>query len=97
MPRVVLAPLARLDLERLRQFLATKNPAASRRAANAIVDAIKGLAAAPDAYRPVLNMPHHREIVIKFGASGYIARYFYEGEGNIVVLRVKHELEGELP
>jgi plasmid stabilization system protein ParE len=97
MPRVIFAAAAQHDLERLRQFLHAKSPQASKRAAKAIKEAVKALTSQPEGYRPVLNMPYHREIVIKFGASGYVARYFYRPGGEILVLRVKHQLEDELP
>jgi plasmid stabilization system protein ParE len=97
MPRVIITATAQQDLERLRQFLHTKNPNASKRAAKAIKDSIKELTLQPEAYRPVLNMPFHREILIKFGARGFVARYFYKPGGDILVLRLKHQLEDELP
>jgi plasmid stabilization system protein ParE len=97
MPRVILTSAAQRDLERLRQFLHAKNPHASKRAAKAIKEANKELALQPEGYRPVPNMPYHREIVIKFGASGYIARYFYKPGGDVLVLRLKHQLEDDLP
>jgi plasmid stabilization system protein ParE len=97
MPRVVLAPAAGRDLQRIRRFLAVKNPAASKRAAAAIKEGIKQVATTPEGYRPVEDMPFHREIVIKFGASGYVARYFYQPGGDVLTLRVKHQLEDDLP
>lgn len=97
MPRVILTPPAHRDLERLRQFLRAKNPQASKRAAKAIKEATKDLALQPEGYRPIRNMPYHREIVIRFGASGYIARYFFKPGDDVFVLRVKHQLEDELP
>ena len=38
-------------------------------------------------------MPFHRELVIKFGARGYVARYRYERGGDVVVLLVRHQRE----
>ncbi len=74
-----------------------KNPQASRRAAQAIKDGIKNLALQPEGYRPIENMPYHRELIIEFGGSGYIARYYYQAGGDVLILRIKHQLEDALP
>ena len=42
-------------------------------------------------------MPYHRELVIDFGSRGYIARYYYQPGGDILILRIKHQLEDDLP
>lgn len=42
-------------------------------------------------------MPYHRELVIEFGNRGYIPRYYYQPGGDILILRIKHQLEDELP
>lgn len=97
MPRVIVTRAAQRDLERLRKFLQGKNPQASRRAAQAIKDGIKKIAAQPEGYRPVLDMPYHRELVIEFGSRGYIAHYYYQPGGDILILRIKHQLKDELP
>ena len=49
----------------------------------------------PEGYRPVDDLQHHRELVIDFGASGYVARYRYEKGGEIYIVRIKHQLEDE--
>lgn len=38
-------------------------------------------------------MPFHRELVIKFGARGYVVRYRCERGADVVVLRVPHQRE----
>jgi len=93
--RIVVTPGALRDLERLRQFLQTRNPPAARRAAMVIWQALQTLAVAPEANRPDPQLPQHRELVIKFGASGYIARYHYLPGGEVTVLCVKHQREGD--
>jgi plasmid stabilization system protein ParE len=96
MPRLVVTRAARRDLERLRQFLQKKNPDAARRAANAIKDAINGIVEKPEAHRPVPDRMFHREIIIEFGGSGYIARYYHRpGTEEVIVLRIKHQLEDD--
>lgn len=97
MTRLVIAPRALRDLERLRQFLQTRNPPSSRRAAAAIWRAVQTLTVAPEANRPDPELPQHRELVIKFGASGYVARYHYLPGGDVTVLCVKHQREGDYP
>ena len=96
MPRVIVTRAAQRDLERLRKFLYDKNPQASKRAAQAIKDGVKKIAIQPEGYRPVLNIPYHRELVIEFGRRGYIARYHYQPGGEVLILRIKHQLEDDL-
>jgi plasmid stabilization system protein ParE len=95
MPRIVTTYLASLDAERLRQFLQSKNPAAASRAAAAIREGIGQIAAYPEGYKPVPNMPYHREMHIKFGSGGYTVRYHYEPGGDITILRMRHQREND--
>ena len=93
MPRVIYAAGAIRDLKRLQEFLRTKNPVAAKRAAAAIVKAVQVLGAQPQIGRPVENMPDaYREWLIDFGASGYVARYRFDGE-HVTVLAVRHQKE----
>jgi len=66
---ILLSPDAVEDVERLRTFLDQKNPGAARRA----LVAIDRLREFPD-----LGMPAEdsdiRQIVVRFGSSGYIVR-----------------------
>ncbi|OZA12586.1 MAG: hypothetical protein B7X94_03655, partial [Hydrogenophilales bacterium 17-62-8] len=84
MPQVRFAPAALRDLERLREFLRSKNPAAAKRAALAITKAIKILGQHPQIGRPTGELDRefleehnpegnkHRELPIDFGDSGYV-------------------------
>jgi plasmid stabilization system protein ParE len=93
MPQVKLARPALQDLKRLRAFLATKNPNAARRAAKAIITAIQALGFQPLIGRPTDDMDStFRELPIKFGATGYVARYRYEGDV-VTVLAIRHQRE----
>lgn len=93
MPKVVYAPGALRDLQRLREFLRPKNPAASQRAAEAIIKAMKVLGHQPQIGRPVADMPEpYREWLIDFGDSGYVARYRFDGE-TVTILAVRHQKE----
>lgn len=93
MPRVVPTRLAVLDLERLRVFLREKNPGASKKASKVIKETFKKIGLTPEIYRPVQDMPYHREAVIDFGGSGYLARFYYKPSGDVLILRVWHQLE----
>ena len=93
MPRVVPSRLAVLDLERLRLFLRDKSPEASQHAAKIIKETFRKIGRNPEIYRPVIDMPFHREAVIGFGNSGYLTRFYYEPGGDVLILRVWHQLE----
>lgn len=93
MPQVIFAPAALRDLERLRAFLRPKNPAAARRAAVAITNAVQSLGEYPLIGRPVEEMdPEYRELLIDFGDSGYVALYRCQGD-RVTVLAVRHQKE----
>lgn len=59
MPRVIFAPAAIRDLERLRAFLRPKNPVAAKRAGEAIVQGVQALGAHPHMGRLVEELPEH--------------------------------------
>jgi plasmid stabilization system protein ParE len=71
---ILLSPDAVEDVERLRTFLDQTNPGAARRALALIWTAIERLQEFP-----ALGMQTEdadvRQIVIRFGTSGYIVRY----------------------
>ena len=92
MPQVRFAPAALRDLERLRDFLRAKNPAAAKRAGETIIKAVQVLRQQPMVGRPVEDLPpEYREWMIDFGASGYVALYRYAGEGDAVnLLALRH-------
>jgi plasmid stabilization system protein ParE len=93
MPRLIWAPQALLDVQRLYRFLETGNPDAAKRAAKAIREGVKVLAAQPGVGRPAEDMePEYREWPIDFGDSGYIALYHYDGK-TAVIVAVRHQKE----
>ena len=93
MPRLIWAPPALHDVQRLYRFLAEKNTDAARRAVKSIRDGVKVLAQQPAIGRPVEDMePEFREWLIDVGDSGYIALYRYDGE-TAVILAVRHQRE----
>ena len=94
MPRVIVTEAAGQGLERCRRFLATQNPQAARRAAQAIERQFALLEKAPDIGRPLPELPALRELVISFGDSGYIALYRYELTVDVVyILAFRHQKE----
>lgn len=93
MPRVIVTRGAREGLERCRRFLSGKNPQAARRAAAVIAEAFARLETAPEIGRPS-DPPELRELVIGFGAAGYVALYHYvPGEDTVAVLAFRHQRE----
>jgi len=93
MPQVIFSPAAVRDLERLREFLRPKNPAAAERAARAIISGIQELGKFPNIGRPIDDLPEeYRDWLIDFGDGGYIARYRLNGD-TVVVLAIRHQRE----
>lgn len=93
MPRLILAPNARVGLVRVREFLRPKNPAAAKRAADAIQRQLRLLLRHPAIGRPIPDFPaEFREMVIDFGDSGYIVRY-HVGPDLVTVLAIRHQRE----
>jgi plasmid stabilization system protein ParE len=84
------------DVERLRTFLDHENPDAARRALAAIWAAIDRLQDFP-----ALGMPTEdadiRQIVVRFGVSGYIIRYVVLAESDdVLVTRIWHGREARV-
>lgn len=93
MPQVRYAPAALRDLQRLREFLMPKNPAAARRAGETIINAVKVLGQQPQIGRPVEEMPmEFREWLIDFGESGYVALYRFDRD-EVTILAVRQQRE----
>jgi len=88
-------PNALQGIQRAYNFLAVKD----RDAASAMAATIKKKAAIlnqfPNAGRPAEDLePEHRELVIPFGASGYVLLYqFDEDKAAVTVLAVRHQKE----
>lgn len=93
MPRVVFAPAAIRDLQRLHDFLLSKNADAANRAGEAIRQGVKVLGAYPRMGRMVDELPEqYREWLIDFGDSGYVARYRVDDDA-ITILAIRHQKE----
>jgi toxin ParE1/3/4 len=71
---ILLSRNALQDVERLRTFLDRANPGAARRALTQIWTAIEKLQSFPAMGAPTGDADV-RQLVIRFGVSGYIVRY----------------------
>jgi plasmid stabilization system protein ParE len=81
-------------LERCRQFLAEKSPAASKRAARAVREQFELLANQPGIGRPLEDEPELRELLISFGDSGYAALYHDDRKTDaVLILAFRHQKE----
>lgn len=88
-----LSPEAAADVERVREFLDIDNPEAAKRALRAIFAALEHVEEFPDLGRPTEDADI-RQIVIPFGAAGYIVRYtILPARGDVLVLRLWHGRE----
>ena len=93
MPRLIWSPQALGDVQRLYRFLALKNPAAARRAVQAIRETVQVVSQHPAVGRPVDEMENeYREWLVDFGDSGYVLFYRVDAN-NTVVLAVRHQRE----
>jgi plasmid stabilization system protein ParE len=91
---VIVTQGAGQGLERCRRFLADRNPRAARRAGQAIERQFLLLETTPDLGRPFPEMPELRELVIRFGDSGYVALYRHDLDADTVyVLAFRHQKE----
>lgn len=94
------APEAENDLLRLFDHLAERvetedewNTAAS--AIAALRSGIASLARHPFLYRKHDGDPLFRELLVPFGASGYVALYRILDASRVLALAIRHQLEGD--
>ena len=93
--KVVFSEDAAQDVVRLRLFLEPVAPGASKKAVSTILEGCQSLVKVPE--KGSLRKDGSRQLVIKFGASAYLARYKINAEKNeVVVLRVRHGREADL-
>ena len=93
MSRVIYSAQALEDIKRLYNFLAQRDKETAKRAIRTIQEELRKIAQFPERFRPVEEMIYHREAVIDFGNSGYIARFRHVPNGDISIARIKHQLE----
>ena len=87
---------AEADLLRLFDFLLEQDVAEAEKAREAIAKAIELLQVFPFTCRKALGgdgNPFLRELIIPFGASGYVALFEIENRDTVTVLAVRHQRE----
>ena len=92
--------LPEADLQRLFDFLLEHDLATARRALAAIRKSMELLESFPFTCRKaqtgqIPNNPFLRELVISFGASGYVALFEIENDTLVTVLAVRHQREND--
>ncbi|MEY3883713.1 MAG: hypothetical protein RIS87_1214 [Pseudomonadota bacterium] len=88
--------VAREDLKRLYGFLAERDIQAAKHALQAINKAIELLATFPFTCRKAnADSPFLRELLITFGASGYVALFEIEENNCVTILAVRHQREDD--
>ena len=94
-PVVIWSPRAIECVKHLYNFLAEKNIDAAKAAAALLFKQAEILEAFPNVGRPAEDLdPEHREILIPFGAAGYVLLYhFDEDRAAVTVLAVRHQKE----
>jgi plasmid stabilization system protein ParE len=82
------------DLVRLYQFLLERDVDAAERALHAIHAAVEVLHFSPFSCRKATaDKPFLRELIVPFGASGYVALFEIEPGHVVTVLAVRHQRE----
>jgi len=94
--RVWFTKEAREDLKRLYAFLLSKDRAAAAKALKGIHQAIEAVTLFPYTCRKALDdNPFLRELVISFGAYGYVALFEIEAPDIITIIAVRHQREDD--
>ena len=86
------SPAAQDDLQRLYEFIAPYSRDAAVRAVQTLVDAADTIVDFPERGRPWEFDQDSRELLVRFGARGYVLRYRYRDDV-IFIARVWHGLE----
>jgi toxin ParE1/3/4 len=95
MPRVIWSPYALFGVQRAYRFLVEKDKDAANAMAALLFKHADVLEKFPNAGRPAADLnPEHRELIIPFGACGYVLLYhFDEDRTTVTVLAVRHQKE----
>jgi plasmid stabilization system protein ParE len=87
---------AREDLKRLYGFLVAQDTQAAEHALEAIHKAIELLKSFPFTCRKAqTDNPFLRELIISFGANGYVALFEIEEDKTVTILAVRHQREDD--
>ena len=94
--RVRYTRAAREDLLRLYAFALEHDPAAAERALDTIEKSVEMLQTFPFSCRKAdPDNPFLREILVPFGATGYVALYEIEDDRNVTILAIRHQREDD--
>ena len=97
--RVRFTEQSEADLVRLYEFILERDEtdwALAERALEAIRNAIRSLELSPFSYRKATSInPFLRELVIPFGASGYVALFEIDDDKTVTILAVRHQREDD--
>ena len=97
--RVRFTEAAENDLVRLYEFVLARDEtdwALAERALAAIRNALHSLAFTPFSFRKATpNNPFLREMLVPFGASGYVALYEIDDEETVTILALRHQREDD--
>jgi plasmid stabilization system protein ParE len=92
MTRVYLSEAALADALRLEEFLSQSQDPLASQLIDYLLDALQVLTHQPAIGRPVEG--GLRELIISRGRTGYLARYLFDGEHDVVrVARIRHQKE----
>lgn len=92
MARLVFAPRALQDVERLTAFLIESDPEVAAATAQLLYGGLRILKEHPLVGRPAEQ--GYRELLISRGRTGYVALYLYDVERDVaIVLAVRHQRE----
>lgn len=92
--RVRYTKAARDDLHRLYAYLLERDLKAARRAREVIAKGIEMLGEFPFTCRKALvDNPFLRELVIPFGAAGYVVLFEIEDNDTVTILAIRHQHE----
>ena len=86
------------DLERLYEFLLEFDVQTAQRAVQAIEDGLRFLSTSPFSCRKAADGAHGpllRELIIPFGASGYLALFQIEDASTVSILALRHQREDD--
>jgi plasmid stabilization system protein ParE len=87
---------AREDLKRLYAFLLTQDKTSAERALTTIEQAMQLLNTFPFTCRKAqADNPFLRELVISFGANGYVALFEIEENAIVTILALRHQREDD--
>ncbi|MEG3144793.1 type II toxin-antitoxin system RelE/ParE family toxin [Sphingomonas sp. RT2P30] len=94
MPRLIVTRRAALGIKRCHEFLHDRNPDAAMRSNQVIAAQLRLLTTNPAIGRPSSLDTDWRELVIRFGDSGYVALYRHvPGDDAIYLLAFRHQRE----